>query len=138
MWLRERVVACDALDSPTPFTIVHWSVLRQLDPMPRNPDDGVHLRKAIDVIDECISSSSTRLLVICMISHRWRRPDHPHPEDVGHRKAKALSKYGKDALARNVEMYYWLDYAGVNQERFLQSQNEKAMSCLVFIGCGHL
>eukprot|EP00971_Amphidinium_carterae_P127243 2521520-Amphidinium_carterae.1 len=85
--------------------------------MPRNPDDGKYLRKAIDVIDEYISGSSTRLLVICMISHRWRRPDHPHPDDARHRKAKALAKYGEEALKRNVEMYYWLDYAGVNQER---------------------
>eukprot|EP00971_Amphidinium_carterae_P027909 549756-Amphidinium_carterae.1 len=51
-----------------------------------------------------------------MISHRWRRPDYPHPDDEKNHKAKALAKYGEAALVRNVEMYFWLDFAGVNQD----------------------
>eukprot|EP00971_Amphidinium_carterae_P170943 3387805-Amphidinium_carterae.1 len=84
--------------------------------MPRNPDESTYLRKAVDVIEEYTSGTSTRLLVMCMVSHRWRRPTFPHPDDEQNRKAKALARYGEAALARNVDMYYWLDFAGVHQE----------------------
>eukprot|EP00971_Amphidinium_carterae_P320993 6380969-Amphidinium_carterae.1 len=50
-----------------------------------------------------------------MVSHRWRRPTCPHPDDDRHHKASALARYGEAALARNVELHYWIDYAGVNQ-----------------------
>ena len=117
-WLRERVVATDRLDSETPLIVVHWSVLKRLGRLPRNPDDAEHFDKAVDVIDNYITGKATHLLVICMVSHRWNRPGLPHPDSGDNAKARALAKYGDAARARNVDMYFWLDYAGVNQENF--------------------
>jgi len=116
LWLKERVESTDSLDPKTPFTIVHWSALEQLGRLPRNPDDQQCFHRAVDIIDEYINGQATSSLVICMISHRWRRPTAPHPDDKENSKAKALAKYGRNAQLRNIEMYFWLDFAGVNQD----------------------
>mmetsp|Transcript_34044 Transcript_34044/g.79625 ORF Transcript_34044/g.79625 Transcript_34044/m.79625 type:complete len:1032 (-) Transcript_34044:158-3253(-) len=116
LWLKERVESTDSLDPKTPFTIVHWSALEQLGRLPRNPDDQQCFHRAVDIIDEYINGQATSSLVICMISHRWRRPTAPHPDDKENSKARSLARYGKDAAQRNVDMYFWLDFAGVNQD----------------------
>mmetsp|Transcript_55033 Transcript_55033/g.128746 ORF Transcript_55033/g.128746 Transcript_55033/m.128746 type:complete len:431 (+) Transcript_55033:78-1370(+) len=141
-WLRDRVVACDKLDPETPMTVVHWSALSSLQRIPRNPQDADYYLKALDVVDEHIRSEQRGGAlafrpVFCMLSHEWSRPDppdpHPDTEDAG--KAKALATYAEAARARNINIYYWLDFAAVSQDSFRDRMIVIAKLPCLFAAC---
>eukprot|EP00939_MAST-03C_sp_MAST-3C-sp1_P002065 g2065.t1 len=137
-----KVRAINALDGPR-MRIVWSGTCHHLGKIPRYPTDWKHILDAETVLVEFLKQADGKGKVTCknnltgelerrifcltMFSHRWERP-HPdprrsYPDSADNKKARALAYYGSSGLCpvfqkHRYDYYYWIDYAGVNQDNY--------------------
>jgi len=80
-----------------------------------------------------------RGLCISFFSHRWERPSRDpaeaHPDSTDHKKAFALSMYGKFGFCsvfsptHHFDYYFWIDFAGVNQYNLREKHLGMSVLC---------
>lgn len=138
-----KVRAINSLGGPR-MQIVWSGTLRELGRLPRFPDDAPHILDAERVIEAHLQhcdaqgkvqcdgpdeNAEQRVLCISFFSHRWEQghlnPALAFPDDPSNKKAKALAFYGSSGLCpvfceHRFDYYYWIDYAGINQDDYHQ------------------
>jgi len=137
-WLLARVHCVNAIavkaGAPSARVRVVWSkTLLQLGQLPRWPQDAAHildLERLLELWLERADASATvhAQLLLFFFSHTWdrahlckwcatgrcRESANAHPDDLEHSKARALGTYGQ--LDGKQQAYYWIDFAGIDQE----------------------
>jgi len=131
-YILARVKACNALGGPR-MQVVPWKALEVLGHLPQYPDpeDSRFILDAESLLEEWVARQDEqgrvggRIICFSFFSHRWERPSMDptlaHPDDAEHKKAKALTTYGRLGTCSifsptwTFEYFFWIDYAGVNQ-----------------------
>jgi len=136
-----KIRAINALGGPR-MMIVWSGTCRHLGRIPRYPQDSHHILDAEAAVQEflrqadekgkvmCLNADGVReprVLCLSMFSHRWERPNSDpeasFPDSASNKKARALAYYGESGLCpvfhdHRFDYYFWVDYAGINQEYY--------------------
>lgn len=147
-FMLERVRAANELTKgEVRMQIVWWKTLQELGRFPMYPDpsDSMHIIDAQRFIEAWIQRQDKngkvegRGLCISFFSHRWERPSRDpaeaHPDSTDHKKAFALSMYGKFGFCsvfsptHHFDYYFWIDFAGVNQYNLREKHLGMSVLC---------
>jgi len=118
--------------------------------IPRNPTDIEYVRNAIDVIAEA-EENEDDLIQFAFFSHRWCRPHWcescassaacplagtAHPDCAEHKKAAFLAQMGKKVKAQGIDLWYWVDFASIDQDDPIKRTQGIAKLPLYMACCG--
>ena len=151
-WCLQRIQEINAVGGPR-MKVVHWKTLEDLGRIPRWPDDASAVLDLEDVIKAWVERQDSRgkiddkIMCITMFSHRWTRPALDpaiaHPDSPDGLKAQSLAQYGHGAHCgvfpnHLFEYFFWIDFAGVNQQNRLAKTLGVSMLPLYVAGCSEI
>lgn len=138
-WMKERVKAVNASGGPR-VRVVWFGTMEHNKQIPKYPEDAPHI---LDLeltlegwLQRCNEAGEIdgRKIAVLFCSHRWNRAHwcdacitgkcpllfQAHPDTEDHYKARTMGAIGRHIYEQKigghqVDHYYWIDYAGIDQ-----------------------